>query len=158
MLPTCWHFIVSDPVSANPDDDDGRGACYKGHDGGMWRNCSSGEEALRGFCIVKMSWWQPEYHIDKICKLNLSYLILILNMLMQSGFFTSFMMSIQPIVANSDAMWRLRSGSKLAQIMDCCLMAPIHYLSYCWLLIREMDSPLKGSVIWIWTVDFFLWC
>ena len=33
----------------------------------------------------------------------------------------------------SDAIWRQRSGSTLAQVMACCLMAPSHYLNQCWL-------------------------
>ena len=32
----------------------------------------------------------------------------------------------------SDAIWRHRSGSTLAQVMACCLTAPSHYLNQCW--------------------------
>ena len=32
----------------------------------------------------------------------------------------------------SDAIWRQRSGSTLAQVMACCLTAPSHYLNQCW--------------------------
>ena len=35
----------------------------------------------------------------------------------------------------SDAIWRHRSWSTLAQIMACSLMAPSHYLNQCWLFI-----------------------
>ena len=38
----------------------------------------------------------------------------------------------------SDAIWRYRSGSTLAQVMACCLTAPSHYLNQCWLIIREV--------------------
>ena len=31
----------------------------------------------------------------------------------------------------SDTIWRQRSGSTLAQVMACCLTAPIHYLNQC---------------------------
>ena len=31
-----------------------------------------------------------------------------------------------------DAIWRHRSGSSLAQVMDWCLMVPSHYLKQCW--------------------------
>ena len=31
----------------------------------------------------------------------------------------------------SDAIWRHRSGSTLAQVMACCLTAPSHYLNQC---------------------------
>ena len=34
----------------------------------------------------------------------------------------------------SDAIWWQRSGSTLAQVMVCCLMAPSHYLNQCWLM------------------------
>ena len=36
----------------------------------------------------------------------------------------------------SDAISQHRSGSALAQVMACCLMAPIHYLNQCWFIIR----------------------
>ena len=39
----------------------------------------------------------------------------------------------------SDAIWRQRSGSTLAQVMACCLMAPSHYLNQCWLIISEVQ-------------------
>ena len=38
----------------------------------------------------------------------------------------------------SDTIWWYSSGSTLAQVMACCLMAPSHYLNQCWLLIREV--------------------
>ena len=34
-----------------------------------------------------------------------------------------------------DTIWRQRSGSTLAWVMACCLMAPSHYLDQCWLII-----------------------
>ena len=34
----------------------------------------------------------------------------------------------------SDAIWRHKSGSTLAQEMACCLTAPSHYLNHCWLI------------------------
>ena len=33
----------------------------------------------------------------------------------------------------NDAIWLCRSGSTLAQVMACCLMAPSHYLNQVWL-------------------------
>ena len=36
----------------------------------------------------------------------------------------------------SDAVWWHRPGSRLAQEMACCLMAPSHYLNRCWLVIK----------------------
>ena len=38
----------------------------------------------------------------------------------------------------SDAIWRCRSGSTLAQVMACCLTAPSHYLNQCWLIISNV--------------------
>ena len=41
-------------------------------------------------------------------------------------------------------IWRHESGSTLAQIMACCLMAPSHYSNQCWLLINGVlwHSPM----------------
>ena len=38
----------------------------------------------------------------------------------------------------SDVIWWQGSKSTLAQIMACCLTAPRHYLSQCWLMISEV--------------------
>ena len=38
----------------------------------------------------------------------------------------------------SDAVWRHRTGSTLAQVMTCCLTAPSHCLNQCWLLTAEV--------------------
>ena len=38
----------------------------------------------------------------------------------------------------SDAIWRHRSGSTLAQVMAWCLTAPSHYLNQCWLIISKV--------------------
>ena len=45
-----------------------------------------------------------------------------------------FLNSLRP----SDAIWRHRSGSTLAQVMACCLTAPSHYLNQCWLIISKV--------------------
>ena len=39
----------------------------------------------------------------------------------------------------SDAKWRQKSGSTLAQVMSCCLTAPSHYLNQCWLIISKVQ-------------------
>ena len=39
----------------------------------------------------------------------------------------------------SDAIWRQRSGSTLAQVMACCLTAPSHYLNQCCLITSEVQ-------------------
>ena len=38
----------------------------------------------------------------------------------------------------SDAIWPHKTGSKLAQVMTCSLMAPIHCLNQCWQIISEV--------------------
>ena len=40
----------------------------------------------------------------------------------------------------SDAIWQYRSGSTLAHVMVCCLMAPSHYLSQCWIIIEQFNK------------------
>ena len=47
----------------------------------------------------------------------------------------SFINSLWP----SDTKLRQRSVSTLAQVMACCLTAPIHYLNQCWLIISEVQ-------------------
>ena len=37
----------------------------------------------------------------------------------------------------SDTIWQQRSGSTLAQVMACCLMARSHYLNQCRLIMNE---------------------
>ena len=39
-----------------------------------------------------------------------------------------------------------RSGSKLAQAMACCLMAPSHYFNQFWLFIKGVLSLLRHSI------------
>ena len=43
----------------------------------------------------------------------------------------------------SDAIWRHRSRSTLAQVMACCLTAPSHYLKQCWLIISTDQWCLR---------------
>ena len=45
----------------------------------------------------------------------------------------------------SGTIWCWRSGSTLAQVMACCLMATSHYLSQCWLIISEVLQHLPES-------------
>ena len=46
----------------------------------------------------------------------------------------------------SDAIWRQRSGSTLAQVMACCLSAASHYLNQCWLFISMVQwHSYEGS-------------
>ena len=45
----------------------------------------------------------------------------------------------------SDIICQHRSGSTLAQIMACCLMAPSHYLNQCWLIISKVQWHSSGG-------------
>ena len=49
-----------------------------------------------------------------------------------------------------DTIWQHRSGSTLGQVMACCLMAPSHYLTLCWLIISEATSPGGISMHFYW--------
>ena len=49
----------------------------------------------------------------------------------------------------SDTLWRHKSGSTLAQVMVCCLMAPSHYLNQCWFIITEVQwCSSEGNFTW----------
>ena len=39
----------------------------------------------------------------------------------------------------NDVQWREKTGSTLAQLMACCLTAPSHYLTQCWLIISNVQ-------------------
>ena len=43
----------------------------------------------------------------------------------------------------SDAVWGHRYESTLARVMACCLTAPSHYLSQCWLSMRSSGIHLR---------------
>ena len=43
------------------------------------------------------------------------------------------------LVIISDVIWWHRSGSALAQVMACCLMAPNHYLNQCLFIIGKVQ-------------------
>ena len=47
-----------------------------------------------------------------------------------------------------DTIWWQRSGSRLDQIMACCLMASSHYLNQCWLVIHrfQWNSPERNWI------------
>ena len=61
----------------------------------------------------------------------------------RAGLTKHFLAVITPRYFNSlwpsDAIWRSRSVSTLAQVMACCLTAPSHYLNQCWLIISEVQ-------------------
>ena len=41
---------------------------------------------------------------------------------------------------HSDALWQIRSGLTLTQVMICFLMAPSRYLDQCWLIFCKVHS------------------
>ena len=55
--------------------------------------------------------------------------------------FNSYSTTLAPGINSlmpSDAIWRQRTGSTLAQVMACCLTAPSHYLNQCLLFISKV--------------------
>ena len=73
--------------------------------------------AILYYQMTLYAFWRVKYHIWIITESLLKYIN-----------------SLRP----SDAIWRHISGSTLAQIMACCLTAPIHYLNQCWLIISKV--------------------
>ena len=66
----------------------------------------------------------------------------------------------------SDAIWRHRSWSTLAQVMACCLSAPSHYLNECWISTYwygRLTSIRTIEAYYLWWMElemkaaFFLW-
>ena len=68
------------------------------------------------------------------------------------------------VVAYSDAMWRERSGSRLAQVMVCCLTASSHFLNSFWLIASEvlLQSPesnftrITSAIHWKYLLEKWL--
>ena len=54
----------------------------------------------------------------------------------------------------SDVIWPHKSGSTLAQVMACYLMAPSHYLNQCWLIISAVlwHSTLSNLTVSAWAL------
>ena len=93
--------------------------------------------AMRSSAILQMSLeeadaWNPEevfiMILQNVCLINIFYR----HRCKYSKFNKSFQSTCTCKVINSlwpnDTIWRHRSGSALAQVMACCLMAPSHYL------------------------------
>ena len=57
---------------------------------------------------------------------------------------------------SSDAIWRHRSRSTLAQGMACCLTAPSHYLNQYWIFIKGVLWQSSGSNFP--SVHELMWC
>ena len=90
-------------------------------------------------CWLQMSWHQDisNHHAGFILKIVFKFYI---NHVMY--------LALQPLnklswevnsLWLSDAIWRHRSWSTLAQVRACCLTAPSHYLNQCWLM-ASMDQ------------------
>ena len=74
-----------------------------------------------------------------MCKLHHSQIKCMFLLLNSISLLPEQFNSLKP----SDTIWQYESGSTLAQVMACCLMAPSHYLSQCCLII-------KGAVTFTW--------
>ena len=49
----------------------------------------------------------------------------------------------------SDAIWRQKSVSTLAQVMACCLTAPSHYMNQCWFITSKVQwCSSEGTYTW----------
>ena len=47
----------------------------------------------------------------------------------------------------SNATWRYRTGSTLAQVMACCLTSPRRYLNQCWFIISKVPWHTSEGII-----------
>ena len=65
----------------------------------------------------------------------------------------------QAALRPSDAIWRHRSGSTLAQVMAWCLTAPSHYLNQCWLIVNGIlwYSPCNNFTGSTWDISSWVW-
>ena len=74
-----------------------------------------------------------------------------IHMLMMTVMMEMIVYRLPMMIVNSlwpnDAIWQQISGSTLAQVMGCCLTAPSHYLSQCWLIIHEVPWHSSGCII-----------
>ena len=74
----------------------------------------------------------------------------------RASLWSSNLVSDMPLGFNTlwpnDAIWRQRSGSILAQVMTCYLMAPSHYLNQCWLIGASV------SCCWPVNVGYSIMC
>ena len=98
------------------------------------------------FCEMALRWMLQNTLDDKsiLVQVVVWYCLATSHYLSQCGFrsmlpygitMSQLVKSLQP----SDAVWRQRSWSTLAQVMACCLTAPSHYLNQCWLIISEVQ-------------------
>ena len=79
------------------------------------------------------------------CEVRL-YSLLLGTIRLSVGWPAHFTVSFLNSLWSSDAIWRLRSGTTLAQVMACCLTAPSHYLNQCWLTINFVQwHSYEGS-------------
>ena len=63
-----------------------------------------------------------------------------------------------------NSIWQHKSGSTLAQVMACCLMAPSHYLNHCWLVFKyalwhsqsNITVSVKATVVYHEFENYYL--
>ena len=86
-------------------------------------------------CIWRSAKWQPSHHLFPS-----------LGVLANCGLMSSDISEVYSL-RPSDAIWRHRSGSTLAQVMACCLTAPSHYMT-------NVDwSSVRSCGIHVWTIS-----
>ena len=104
----------------------------------IWRHFDESAEKVK-FVYILLGW------------LIMSALIEAMTLCQSNVNAYSFLNSLWP----SDAIWRQRSWSTLAQVMACCLTAPSHYLNQCWLIISEVQrhSPDRNLMRYVPTIN-----
>ena len=75
-----------------------------------------------------------QMHLERCCASFQSKMSRSLFLLWETHQISVGFNSLEP----SDAIWRQRTRSTLAQVMACCLPAPSHYLNQCWLIMNLM--------------------
>ena len=122
-----WHFTVQPVMLFQNYHISVSGIIW--HISGLWwipSPLGNYEVSWYGFCVMTGKF---SAHGRPICRWFITHQHLMFTRYckMPDHFFNS--------LGPSDAIWRQRSGSTLAQVMACCLTAPSHYLNQCWLVI-----------------------
>ena len=78
-------------------------------------------------CYLKLPCYQRHIKMLKFYDCEVAYMLIT----------SMFLMTFTHLYPCDAIRWH-RSGSILAQVIACCLVAPSHYLNQCWLLISEV--------------------
>ena len=87
---------------------------------------------LTWYCDTELWFWRDIHTMSQWLAINVG--IRVFAMLWSPCRPWSKLNSLGP----SDAIWRQKTGSTLAQVMACCLTTPSHYLNQCWLIISKV--------------------